>query len=84
MRTDRYASRLGERRRGLTPQMRLLLYLFASILGIAAGLLYVLPRNERWGNVMVMVFAILTGVLYTRYNRMRKTERKGGNSSESF
>lgn len=76
--------RLGERRRGLTPKVRLLLYLFVSILGIAAGLLYVLPRNERWGNVVVMVFAILAGILYTRFNRMVKAERKGGNSSESI
>lgn len=72
--------------RGLPPQTRLLLYLSASILGLAAGLLYVLPRNERWGNLAVMVFAILAGILYTRYNKARKEARKGGkgNSSQSF
>ncbi len=47
-----------------------------SGIGVAIGLFLVLPMNERYGTLFICVFALLAGMFYTRYYKIRQEEAK--------
>ena len=50
-------------------------FLIAGI-GVVVGLLLVLPQNERIGTAFTCIFALLAGMFYTRYYKLRQEEAK--------
>ena len=47
-----------------------------SGVGVVIGLFLVLPRSERFGTLFICAFALLAGMFYTRYYKIRQEEAK--------
>lgn len=52
-----------------------------SGVGVVIGLFLVLPMNERFGTLFVCAFALLAGMFYTRYYKLRQEEAKKNKGS---
>ena len=63
-------------RRQVTPKQRALVAFLLSVAGIAAGLFFFIPQLENVGVLFTMACAVLAGIYMTRYQKLRREERK--------
>lgn len=56
--------------------MKALVGFILSGLGIAAGVLWVVPIHEGIGNLWTMLCAVIAGIFYTRFLQHKRKERK--------
>ena len=57
-------------------------FLIAGI-GVVVGLFVVMPMSERFGTLFTCLFALLAGMFYTRYYKIRQEEAKKGKGKGS-
>lgn len=63
------------RRKASTPQSRAVSGIILGIASMCFGLLYVIPEYELIGQAWTMISAVVTGIYYTRYNRLKRGEK---------
>ena len=63
-------------KREATPKQKALAAFLLSGCGILAGIFYFIPQFENVGVAFTMLCAVLAGIFYTRYSRIRREERK--------
>lgn len=56
----------------LSPQAKAFAGCVIGAAGISAGLFYILPIHETFGTLWIMLSALVTGIYYTRYMRLKK------------
>ena len=59
-------------RRTPSPVRRTLIQFCTGIAGICVGLFYIMPVYEEFGNLWTMLWAIVAGVCYSKYVRLKK------------
>ena len=62
-------------KRALTPTAKALVCFFAAACGIAVGVVLLIPLHEGFGTLWTMLCAILAGIFYTRYTKLRREKR---------
>ena len=67
--------RLPGSKKELTPKMKALAGFTLSALGIAVGVLCIVPIHEGFGNLWTMLCAVIAGIFYTRYLKYRREDR---------